>query len=384
MEWYKFDEEERIKQVYSKFTIQQFWNWWSGGENKVMEIRIKDKDIIKSVANRLNIPWNYSGVYINNSALLKRVIAFVRDNATLWFGVNPRKKNWVSRNVLRFGGKDVNVSEIGFLFIDIDRMTIEKRKATKEELKKADILANKIIEAFDGMKWANSYCKLCSGNGVQLLVKLDFPIRLPKATFDIKTNEFILNDEFNTIKNIIKKGIGKQILRESNKLKKELKVVVDKSVFNIGRVAALPFTKNYKYGGFTWRGIVELKDGENEGLSDYVWAVEEKLNLYKNVSLFGKPSTTPSNKDKIKKGRLEEHILAKLLLNKNLEQGGRNNKLWFSFKCLARDSKIDFGSKEFKDFNRKVERLHKNNFPSNIPEKRFKFSKDTVNSYCIR
>ena len=40
--WYEMNESERIKKIYSKFTIKKFWDWWSDNQYRVMEIRIKD------------------------------------------------------------------------------------------------------------------------------------------------------------------------------------------------------------------------------------------------------------------------------------------------------------------------------------------------------
>ena len=38
MEWYQLEESERIKEIYSKFTINDFWQWWSSGNIQLMEI----------------------------------------------------------------------------------------------------------------------------------------------------------------------------------------------------------------------------------------------------------------------------------------------------------------------------------------------------------
>ena len=74
MNWYELDEGQRIKEVYSKYSIKDFWDWWSGGDTKVMEVRIKDYNIIKEVADKFKVPWSSSGVYVDNAIMLKQII----------------------------------------------------------------------------------------------------------------------------------------------------------------------------------------------------------------------------------------------------------------------------------------------------------------------
>ena len=92
--WYEMKEKERIKKVYCKYTIMDFWKWWREGQNKIMEVRIRDYEIIREVAERYNLNYSPCGVYIYDIILLKQVIQYVRDKAVVWFGINPRKRNW--------------------------------------------------------------------------------------------------------------------------------------------------------------------------------------------------------------------------------------------------------------------------------------------------
>jgi len=193
--WYDMSEEERIKNVYSKYTIKDFWNWWSGGESKVMEVRIMDFTLVKEISLKYNLPYSASGVFVNNEITLKNVIGSVRDKATVWFGIQPRRKNWNKWGKKGFGGSDIFVDEIGFIFIDIDRIT-KTTTATNQELKKADELANLLLERFKLEGWNKSYMKICSGNGLQLVIKLDFPIKLIPIEFDSKTKIYSINDEY--------------------------------------------------------------------------------------------------------------------------------------------------------------------------------------------
>ncbi len=389
IKWYELDEKDRINKVFTKYTIQDFWDWWSNKEQKIMEVRITDVVIIKETAYRFQLPYSMSGVYVQDAQQLKNVIAFVRNRATMWFGINPRCKNWNRFGTKGFGsgGKGgsstENVAEVGFIFVDVDRVIKKKEKATKEELKNTDVLTEKLLERLEQEKWNKGFMKLCSGNGTQLVVKLDFPIKMPTINFDDSTKTFIPNDEFEKMKSIIAKGIGAQIITFCNKIKDELGVEVDKAGFRIAQVAALHCTKNYKYGGYTWRGIVELKDKPNVGLSDYVLSKEEDVMLYKAKNVFTRTRAL-GHKHRMKQGKLGEHPLVRFMLDNDFPSGGINNTLWFQMKVLIRDSKIDMSSKEFLVLHRQLCQKHRRTFTTNLPEKKFQFDENIVNAFCIR
>lgn len=378
--WFEYEEGERIKKVYSKYSISSFWNWWSSGQNKVMEVRIKNYELIKSTAERFKLPWSASGVYVNNPQLLINVISFVREKATCWFGLNPRKKAWNKYGKKGFGGSDVNIDEVGFIFVDIDRIK-KDGVATNNDLEKCDVLAEKVLNRLSREGWNKSYIKICSGHGVQLIIKLDFPVKMPEIEYDSKTKMYVPNEEYERTKEIIRKGIGMQISRFCRKFKAELMVDLDKSGFNVGRVAALPVTKNFKYNTFKWRGIVELVDEENLGLTDYVLSKWENLKLYENKNVFVKSRNI--GKERIRVGKLMKHRLAKAMLEYNWSEGGRNNYLWFQFKCLVRDSNIKTTSKEFRTFHQLLEKKWNDKLPTNFPDKKHKFDKNVVNAYFI-
>jgi len=381
MEWYEYNEEERIKNVYSKYTIEDFWNWWSSFNNQVMEVRIKDWAIIKQVANKYKLPYSYSGVYVCSHQQLKAVIAFVRDKATIWFGINSRKKNYNKKGWKVFEGKDVNVDSVEFIFIDIDRINKEDRQASKQELKNCDDLANLIIERLKTQGFDKNYCKICSGNGLQLLIKLDIPIKLPNLIFDNKNNIYEPNTEFEKVKILIRNGIGKQIKTFCDKYEDSLQVEFDKTGFNMGRVAALPVTKNFKYNGFTWRGIVELKNEENVGLTDYILTFEDDKETFKINNIFRTKNLTRQNI--IRVGKLKEHPLARFLLDNKFTMGGINNTLWFQLKCLLRDSNFNFNSKEFITYHNQIKQKHNRTFTLNIPDNNYRFEEGAVNNFCI-
>jgi len=380
VEWYNYSIEERIEKVYRKFTLSDFWKWWSGSEQKVMEIRIKDYKLIKSLAETHNLLYSASGVYVWNDEMLKLVVSQVKNKATIWFGINPRKRNYNKYGFKSFGGSDCNIQEIGFIFIDIDRK-IKIGPANNIDLENCDKLANTILERLQTEGWNKNYIKICSGNGVQLLIKLDFPLKLPEIDFNLQYKTYIENKDYAKLKNIIREGIGKDILRFCHKYENDLQVEVDKSGFNIGRVAALPSTKNFKYDGFTWRGIVELQNGTNEDFSDYILSKENDIVTYESKAIFSKKSL--NSRDRLVPGKLKHNILVKFMLEHELPYGMINNYLWFSFKCLLRDSKIDLHSEEFQKIHKQIEAKVKGQLPMNIPDERFSFDENIVNKYCI-
>ena len=382
MKWYELREEERIKQVYSKYSIADFWNWWAGDEKYiVMEVRIKDYKLIKEVSQKLKISYSPSGVYVYNAIQLKNVIALTRNKATTWFGINPRKKNWTKRGWRSFGGGDAFVDCIMFMFIDIDRAGKFNRPSNQDELMNCDILSESILETLGKENWNKNYLKICSGNGVQLVIKADVPIKLPNIVFDDKVKEYIENNEFEKIKLVVKRGIGQQIQAFSEKYRKDMKVDVDSSCFFIGKVAALHCTKNYKYGGYTWRGILDMKKGENQGLSDYILSSIDDVKRFESKNMFVVSKVSP--KHMMRPGKLMENKLIKFMFNNDLPHGMRNNRLWFSIKILLRDSKIDLKSEEFRRLHKVLEKKYGGSLTMNIPPKKYSFSENTVNNFCI-
>lgn len=380
MKWYELNEEDKIKNVYSKYKIKDFWDWWSNGEQKVMEVRIKDFALIKQVANKYELPYSASGVYVWNDILLKNVIAIIRDKATVWFGINPRKRNWNKYGKKSFGGTDYNISEINYIFIDIDRVDTSK-PAEKEELKNCDDLANKILERLGTQGWNKNYIKICSGHGVQLLIKLDIPIKLPVVNFDNKDKIYENNEEFNNVKRLLTDGIGKQIKKFTNKFRDELQANMDSSAFFIGKVGALPCTKNVKFGTQRWRGIVEMLNGDNVGLTDYILSFSENQPKIKDLFIKSRANFKEDVVTTVK--QLEEHPVVQFMINNKLPGGMRNNYIWFSIKILIRDGKIDITSNEFKNLHKKLEESYGGHLTLNLPEKRFVFSKDIINSFCL-
>lgn len=380
MKWYELDRKERIKEAYSKYTVKDFWDWWSSKQQMYMEVRIKDWKLAKDVAAKYKLPYSPSGIYVCNENQLRTVIALVRDKATVWFGVNPRKKNYNKKGWKSFSGSDYNVDSIMYLFVDIDRF-VKTKSATKDELESCDKLAELILERLGKQEWNKRYIKLCSGNGVQLLIALDIPIRLPNVVFNNESKMFLHSDEFEQIKLLVKNGIGKQIAKFCRRYRDDLKVEVDTSVFFIGKVGALPCTKNYKYDGFTWRGIIDMKNGENVGLSDYILSAVDDNEKFKKYNVF--ISSTLTRDNILRPGKLRQNKLVRMMLDYDLPYGQINNKIWFSLKILLRDCKFDLHSDEFRELHKELEDKFKGSLTLNLPHPRFKFNPTVVNNFCI-
>jgi hypothetical protein len=380
VEWFDYTEEERIKNIFTKFTIKDFWEWWSEG-GRVMEVRIRDFQLIKQIAEELNAPYSASGVYINSDFLLKQTIARIRRlNVTAWFGINSRKPNYNKYGNKSFGGSDNNVESIDYIFVDIDRIN-KISKATNEELKKCDGLANKILERFAKANWDKNYIKICSGNGVQLLIKLDVPLRMPSLTFNNDKKYFESSIEFDNMKALLRNSIGKDMLKFSKKFTLDFNADVDKSCFGIGKVGALPFTKNFKYDGFTWRGIIDLKSGSNIGLTDYL------LNSMKDVKEYKKKSVFVTTKAKAPKHIIgeegaENHPLIRFGLDNSFPHGEINNTLWCQMLCLMRDNKIP--KETMKKIAKDMSVKHRDNFDDKYPKANITFKEKTVNNFCLR
>lgn len=375
VEWYDMTEDERISKVYGKYTIKQFWDWWDCG---VMEVRIMDFKLIKRLASYLNLFYNMSGVYVKDAKELKDVI-YSSKGVMKWFGINPRKRNYNKFGKKVIGDTEHHVDSISYIAIDIDRKEKEG-PATNEQLRNCNTCADGILDVMKDNNWSKSYIKLCSGNGVQLFIKLDVPIVLPDCEYSMESKGYLFSEEFEKTKRVLVDGIGKQISNFVRKKYSELGCDIDRTGFRIGQVMALPFTKNFKHGSFTWRGIIDMKDEENEGLSDYIMEQKGKYRIVNPI--FAKSRGISAYR--IRKGKLLKHSLIKFILENRFPEGYINNTVWFSIKLLIRDSKYDTTSAEFSKFHAKIKSIHKRTFSLNTPLMRFTFDPDIINNYCIK
>jgi hypothetical protein len=395
--WYEMEESERKVKVYGKFPLKVFWDFWADNKNRVMEIRIKeekekDHTIKKSVKDKYNYPYSASGIYVKSYEELRNVVAMLRDKTVMWYGVNPKRMGMAKWGKKSFGGGDAFTEEIAFLPIDIDRC-VKNGPATLKDLENANALADHILEALRMENWAESYLKICSGHGVQLLIKLDEPIKLPIVKYEkiiqknITTQKDetiympIPNPEFERMKKIIYGGIGIDIMKFAYKYQKELLVEIDKSVFKLSQPLALHCTKNFKYDTVRWRSIVEMKDGKNNGLSTHILNRIDNMPLYKQNAVFVKRSA--SNEYLIDNEKFFDHPLIKFLVEYPLQRGMINNYLVVSAKALIRDSKISFDDENVRRLKTILDKKYNFNFNFNVPKETYNFSIDTINKYFL-
>lgn len=371
--WYEMDIKERCKKVYEKTSIKEFWEWWSDGGNEYMEIRFKEYSDAKKCARKYNIPSHSTSVFVKTPTEIINIIKEVKHTSTLWFGINPRRKLRDKRGNFKFTGKDINVKKIKFLFVDIDRVVTEG-PATKQDLMNADLMAEEILNKLDEGGFANNYCKICSGNGVHLLVKLDVPIKIPKPSYNEEGEMYIEDGLFKDAKKVIHKGIGKVLPKFSDKFKDEYGVEIDSACFNMGRVSALPYSYNLKYENPIPRGIIELENnGKNEGFSDYLRNIynskKRKKKVKKNFD-----DIEPIDLDEkyqARKNELRKNVIVDLFLNYEFPDGYINNTLWFSLKILLHESGITRQDSEYIKIHEKMKKLHDRTFTENGLEKEY-------------
>ena len=165
--WYEFDIKNRYKFIYKKYSLKDFWDWWSDNKDEYMEIRITDFKLLKDYATLYHIPYSKSGIYIHNAWQLEKIVDFFADKTTIWFGINPKRRVYNKYGKLVFGGLDINISKIKFLFLDIDRI-IKDGKASKQDLLNSDLLCNEVLSEFNKNDFNKNYCKIC------VLVSLGF------------------------------------------------------------------------------------------------------------------------------------------------------------------------------------------------------------------
>jgi len=378
--WYEMNEEERIKEVYSKYKIADFWDWWSDGEKVTMEVRTQDNyDMVKKIAYNLKVPSYKTSLFISNAKQLKHLL---KNTKNVWFGINPRKWNWVAgKNFKHFAGTQYHVDAVKFIFVDIDRQ-VKDGIASSNDLMHADRMADHILEALGKEDWAKSYCKICSGHGVQLLIKLDVPINLPQMKFNEEEMCYEYNEEFELIKKIMKSGVGNKLMKFGKKFP-ELNIDIDKAAFDLARVGALPYSINYKYNTKRWRAIVDMKDGVNDGLTDNIRSYETDIKEFRKIHK-RMYKVTLTEDEILKEKELFTHPLVEWFLSRQFPAGGINNTIWYEIKKLARESGIDFNGKAFRRLHDKVKKYHKRTtLSANIPPANQEFNKRTINNYCL-
>lgn len=367
MEWYELNINDRYEQIYKKFSLVDFFYWWTDKDNpEYMEIRFEDWKLAKECSQKFFLKSNKASVFVYKPIDLINIIKEYRFKSHLWFGINPRRMLRNKWGKLGFTGKDINISKSKFLFIDIDRV-VKNGRATSTDLMNADFLANKILEEFGNAGFNKNYIKICTGNGLQLILKLDIPFELPMPEFQDDGGIYIENSIFKDIKDIMKNGIGKVLEKFSSKFKDEYNVEIDTTGFNLGRIGALPYSMNLKYDKPTPRGIIELKNDEsNEGFADYLRSlVKNSYQRIKSNKNFEKIGVVLSKDYEIIRNKMTENNLINLMLNYKFPDGGINNTLWNAIKILLFNKNITCHDKEYIDLHEYLKQLHNRSFSEN-------------------
>lgn len=380
-EWYEFEGLDRIKNVYKKHSLQDFFNWWNDEKNQVMEIRFQEWKYADECSKLFFVQKHKQSVFIDNHEKLIKIVKYFSKHTTMWFGVNPKKKTLNKYGKNKYNDLDIGISKIKHIFIDIDRKQ-KNGPATKQDLMQADFLANKILEQLSLQNFDKNYMKICSGNGLQLIIKLDIPILLPNAEFDEIIEKYIETLLFKEIKKTIKEGIGKVLINYSAKIGKqyledcgeEFNAEVDTTCFNIGRVGALPYSFNFKHNTMIPRGIVEIKNtGNNEGLTDYLKQLfEEKKQRTKTIKHNNESLICLSEEYRLKENQLKKNTLIQLMLEHEFPNGGINNTLWYSLKILLHQSGITHNNHEYIKLHERLKKIHNRTFTDNGLEEEYK------------
>lgn len=371
--WYELEPTERFEQVYKKYSIKDFFNWLVDDKKETIEIRFDKWQIADECSKKFFVKKNMSSVFIDKPNKLVKIIKEYRFKSTMWFGVNPKRATLNKYGKKHFSGKDVNIDKIKFLFIDIDRRN-KNGPATSKDLMDCDFLTDMLIKELNSVGFCKNYCKICSGNGIQLLVKLDVPIMLPEPSFDSENRIYIESKLFQEIKNTIKDGIGKTLPKFSSKFE-HLNAEIDDKCFNIGRVGALPYSMNLKYEIPIPRGIVELKNKEqNTGLSDYIVSIYENKEKKEEIKkTYEKKKTDIFIKEyEIIQNNISKNNIINLMLNYEFPSGGINNTLWYAVKILLHKNSITNRNPDYVKIINILKQIHNRSFSDNGLEERYK------------
>jgi len=369
--WYELSKKDLMSYINDTCSLKEFFEWWQDGDfERFMELRFTDWRDSDAVSRRYKLFKYKTSVFVKNAYHLEQVVKNYSGKTNIWFGVNPKRPLREPDGRFKIKQYDVHCKEIAFLFLDIDRVVKSGRPATNNELMHADILCDKIVENMSKNNMASSYVKLCSGNGVQVLFKLDVPFTIPKPTYDDEGKKHVENSFFKERKNIIRKGIG-SVLSNFSFESVEGVVEVDSTCFNMGRVGALHKTFNFKYDTPLPRGIVSFVDiAKNDGLSDYLKSIKEKKTVHKSF----KKSLSSFDKSlgqifTIKEHDIVTNKLVKFMLEHTFPAGGINNTLWFALKLSFYISGICNEDSSYVDVHERLKTLHDRGFSDNGLEK---------------
>ena len=360
----------------NRYKLQDFWNYINNDSNNTYEVRIRDYKIVKHIATEFKLPFYSGGVFVNTYEQLYSVIKCIRQHTTAWISVNPKR-----RVNGKHGGKDLYIESINHIFLDIDRINGDG-EATAHEKQNIHKFVNLLIEHLNNIGITN-YCRIDSGNGEQLIIKLDEPILMPIPEF--KDGVFIPSEQHTKYKQLIKKVFIEKLIKKFNTkyYKDKYGCEIDRSCSNIGRVCALHGTFNFKHSAKTLRKVIEIQDTtENTGLSDALFKEFDNLDLpvFNKTSIQNKPL---KQEFKITTNTIHNSELVKLLLSTELPSGNRNSHLIFQLKCLLKDNNIPLTDTKVITLFKQIESVQNDTYPMNDVEVHCHFNPNVINNYCI-
>ena len=399
-QWYEHDDEGR-KRIFSKYSIEDFWNWWSDGDDVVMEIRIvkkrNDDDLFRDINGRFGIPWVMTSLFAESATDLKNILYNIHGRYKhVWYGANPRiKTKRVKTGKVWYGITDEHINTIRFLVFDIDRR--DKSKATDSRvLADAHEVAQLMIKFMQEIIEVNDYMLVFSGNGVQLLFRLDEPLELTPYKLTENPNPEAANKFIKeiTIKHrrdleFMSAYVKERIFKHFRGIKqyKESSVELDPSVYTVNRVAALPYTMNMKSGDGVWRGIIDMvKDGENTGLNAELW--DFRRNFKPRRATVKRRGVRKKTKSQylVDKSDLMTHPLAQLMLSEHCPEGDINNTIWYWFKIVLEDSGYKFVEDDYIRLRSELQQRLGRTLPDNPPsgyENTTEFTEAQLRTYCL-
>lgn len=371
-----------ISKTIEEYKLEDFWNWWSDGSTQFMEVRFINYKVAKYIGTKFNLPYSIAGVYINNYSDLLKVVSFIRKKQTMWMKFNPCRKIPTKKS-MSFSGVDEGIEAIKFFVFDIDRINKNGAADDNEINKIYDFV--KLIEEELQNKNITQYCTVFSGNGFQIIIKLDEPILLPFPQYDKEHDIYVPDEKFNNYKLLIKETVGNYFIQKFNTKENRIKynAEIDKKCFNIGRVGALPFSFNFKFDPPRVRGVFHYGTGINDGLSDSLIQQLDELNLQPKNKQYRVNNNSIPITEKLTYKNLLKNRLIRFLLSKELPGGDRNSNLIFPLKCLIQQSGLDLQDKRIVSLQRMIEKKQLDKFPFNTPPVTATFNAEAVNNYCI-
>jgi len=349
-------EIKQFMDMYRTHSPKEFFDWLS--QERFLEIRFlsnyngekfNDWDLIKILAEKLNLEYRYSSLFINDYESLQAILLYKIGKYPLtrlyniFISVNPKRKvNTIARNGLvtkSYYGGIAGTSHIQTILCDIEHDGDRAGNATE----------NMIQECIEGAKYLCKLLKIedywinISGNGVHLWFQLEEAIELPipssreiviKGKQVIKYN--IKEEPINTFVKTYNRFIEKlnRNLKEFNPILK-----VDEGAKDLSRIARPPGSWNVKKNktaravGTAIKLLSNIKYNNNQFM-----AVKPLLNLesrkYKEI----KSQTSHNRYNYLNIG---DSPLSKLLTSGLLPSTlSRNHYLEQGFARLLRDNDI--------------------------------------------